>query len=155
MGPDRDRTRDPWICSQIRICSQTRYRYASVARHVTDCATRPGKAYSVNVYSYFPLFIYFPSFGFWALSIWVLQLVCQSPCAKDISKFAFPQQISFAWFKHPRKLFQMSEIRVSSQNKKRCKKNTIVPGLNAMSKTQSEFQCKRTFMSHDDDAFAH
>ena len=35
MGPDRDRTRDPWICSQTR--SQT-----SVARHVTDCATRPG-----------------------------------------------------------------------------------------------------------------
>ena len=26
MGPDRDRTRDPWICSQTRICCQTRYR---------------------------------------------------------------------------------------------------------------------------------
>ena len=26
MVPGRDRTRDPWICSQIRICSQTRYR---------------------------------------------------------------------------------------------------------------------------------
>ena len=23
MGPGRDRTRDPWICSQTRICSQT------------------------------------------------------------------------------------------------------------------------------------
>ena len=32
MGPGRDRTRDPWI----------RVRLASVARHVTDCATRPG-----------------------------------------------------------------------------------------------------------------
>ena len=28
MGPDRDRTRDPWI------------RLESVARHVTDCAAR-------------------------------------------------------------------------------------------------------------------
>ena len=28
MGPGRDRTRDPWICSQTRICSH--------------CATRPG-----------------------------------------------------------------------------------------------------------------
>ena len=26
MGPGRDRTRDPWNCSQSRICSQTRYR---------------------------------------------------------------------------------------------------------------------------------
>ena len=32
MGPGRDRTRDPWIYSQL----------ASVARQVTDCATRPG-----------------------------------------------------------------------------------------------------------------
>ena len=31
MGPDRDRTRNPWICSQTSICSQTRYplRYAA------------------------------------------------------------------------------------------------------------------------------
>ena len=31
MGPGRDRTRDPWICSQTRICCQTRYqlRYAA------------------------------------------------------------------------------------------------------------------------------
>ena len=31
MGPGRDRTRDPWICSQTCICSQTRYllRYAA------------------------------------------------------------------------------------------------------------------------------
>ena len=30
MGPGRDDTRDPWICSQTRICCQTRYwlRYA-------------------------------------------------------------------------------------------------------------------------------
>ena len=31
VGPGRDRTRDPWICSQLRICNQTRYwlRYAA------------------------------------------------------------------------------------------------------------------------------
>ena len=32
MGPGRDRTRDP----------SSAVRHASVARHVTDCATRPG-----------------------------------------------------------------------------------------------------------------
>ena len=32
MGPDRDRTRDPWICSQTRICSKTRYRLRYAAR---------------------------------------------------------------------------------------------------------------------------
>ena len=32
MGPGQDRTRDPWICSQIRICSQTRYRLRYAAR---------------------------------------------------------------------------------------------------------------------------
>ena len=32
MGPDRDQTRDPWICSQTRICCQTRYRLRYVAR---------------------------------------------------------------------------------------------------------------------------
>ena len=26
IGPGRDRTRNPWNCSQTRICSQTRYR---------------------------------------------------------------------------------------------------------------------------------
>ena len=26
MGPGRDRTRDPWNCSQRRICNQTRNR---------------------------------------------------------------------------------------------------------------------------------
>ena len=26
MGPGQDHTRDPWICSQTRICCQTRYR---------------------------------------------------------------------------------------------------------------------------------
>ena len=29
MGPCRDRTHDPWICSQTRICSQTLYRLRS------------------------------------------------------------------------------------------------------------------------------
>ena len=32
MGPGRGRTRDPWICSQTRICSQTGYRLRYVAR---------------------------------------------------------------------------------------------------------------------------
>ena len=32
METGRDRTRDPWICSQARICSQTRYRLRYVAR---------------------------------------------------------------------------------------------------------------------------
>ena len=32
MGPGRDRTRDPWICSQTRTCSQTRYRLRYAAR---------------------------------------------------------------------------------------------------------------------------
>ena len=32
MGPDRDRTRDPWICSQTPICRQTRYRLRYAAR---------------------------------------------------------------------------------------------------------------------------
>ena len=26
MGPGRNQTRDPWICSQTGICCQTRYR---------------------------------------------------------------------------------------------------------------------------------
>ena len=32
MGPGRDRTRNPWICSQTRICSQTCYRLRYAAR---------------------------------------------------------------------------------------------------------------------------
>ena len=32
MVPGRDRTRDPWICSQTRICSKTRYRLRYAAR---------------------------------------------------------------------------------------------------------------------------
>ena len=32
MGPGRDRTHDPWICSQTRICCQTRYRLRYAAR---------------------------------------------------------------------------------------------------------------------------
>ena len=34
IGPGRDRTGDPWICSQTRICSQTSYRLRYVARFV-------------------------------------------------------------------------------------------------------------------------
>ena len=32
IGPGRDRTRDPWICSQTRICCQTCYRLRYPAR---------------------------------------------------------------------------------------------------------------------------
>ena len=34
MAPGRDRTRDPWICSQTHICSQTRYRLRYAARYL-------------------------------------------------------------------------------------------------------------------------
>ena len=46
IGPGLDQTRDPSICSQIRIYSQT----------LTDCTTRPGqdfvvlKSYTLNLY---------------------------------------------------------------------------------------------------------
>ena len=36
MGPDQDRTRDPWICSQTRICSQIRYRLRYAARRTSE-----------------------------------------------------------------------------------------------------------------------
>ena len=36
MGPDRDQTCDPWICSQTCICSQTRYRLRYAARPFVD-----------------------------------------------------------------------------------------------------------------------
>ena len=32
MGPGRDRIYNPWICSQTRICCQTRYRLRYAAR---------------------------------------------------------------------------------------------------------------------------
>ena len=35
MGPGRDRTRDPLICSQTRICCQTRYRMRYAARYLS------------------------------------------------------------------------------------------------------------------------
>ena len=37
MGPGRDRTRDPWICSQTRICCQTPYRLRYAARWFLAC----------------------------------------------------------------------------------------------------------------------
>ena len=44
MGPGRDRTRDPWIFSQERIYSQTRYRLRYTARWLTlvMCGSRRG-----------------------------------------------------------------------------------------------------------------
>ena len=40
MGPGRDRTRDPWICSQTRIYCQRRYRlrYATSLCHITEAS---------------------------------------------------------------------------------------------------------------------
>ena len=45
MGRGRDRTCDPWICSQTCICCQTL---------VTDCPMRPGQFGKVHVYNTFP-----------------------------------------------------------------------------------------------------
>ena len=39
MGPGRDRTRDPWICSQTRICCQTRYRLRYAARYSSSSSS--------------------------------------------------------------------------------------------------------------------
>ena len=43
MGPGRDRTRDPWICSQTRICSQTlcQLRYAALGQGLGDIKPGP------------------------------------------------------------------------------------------------------------------
>ena len=38
MAPGRDRTRDPWICSQTRICCQTRCRLRYAARFKLEYA---------------------------------------------------------------------------------------------------------------------
>ena len=58
MGPDQDRTRDPWICSQTHICSQTRYqlRYAARQRirylkdqiHMIEMVQRGATRYTIN-----------------------------------------------------------------------------------------------------------
>ena len=62
MWPGWDRTRDPWICSQTCICSQTpgsAVRHAFVARHVTDPSPvtyfRGDWSWN-NFYSHFPTF---------------------------------------------------------------------------------------------------
>ena len=44
MVPGRDRTRDLWICSQLRICNQTCYRLRYTARFFVPCK-------GVNIYS--------------------------------------------------------------------------------------------------------
>ena len=36
IGPDRDRTRNPWICSQTPICSHTRYRLRYAAWQILN-----------------------------------------------------------------------------------------------------------------------
>ena len=50
MGPGRDRTRDPWICSQIRICSQTRYRLRYAARSFLHVTHRLDLMYMPTIY---------------------------------------------------------------------------------------------------------
>ena len=36
MGPGRDQTCDPWICSQTLICCQTCYRLRYVAQKLVE-----------------------------------------------------------------------------------------------------------------------
>ena len=69
MGPGRDRTRDPWICSQLRICSQTRYRlrYAARSIYVVKSFILSKKkliksAYSVNMNIFEKKYFLFKSF---------------------------------------------------------------------------------------------
>ena len=45
MGPGRDRTRDLWVCSQTRICCQTRYRLSYVARFRPPLTKLSGSAH--------------------------------------------------------------------------------------------------------------
>ena len=40
MGPGRDRTHYPWICSQLRICNQTRHRMRYAARYIMGVSIR-------------------------------------------------------------------------------------------------------------------
>ena len=47
MVPSRDRTRDPWICSQTCICSQTRYQLRYAARY--HCQ---GMQHNLNIWFY-------------------------------------------------------------------------------------------------------
>ena len=43
MGPDQDQTRDLWICSQTRICSQTYYQLRYVTWYHNDWHSRTYK----------------------------------------------------------------------------------------------------------------
>ena len=47
MGPGRDRTRDPWNCSQTRICSQTRYRL----RYAVSVQVKMSRQNVINVHN--------------------------------------------------------------------------------------------------------
>ena len=57
MVPGRDRTRDPWICSQTRICSHTRYqlRYAARSPYMGTPPTSPADPMVVNILPADPL----------------------------------------------------------------------------------------------------
>ena len=57
MGPGRDRTRDPWICRQTRICSQTRYRlrYAANGEEALPSTILAGRGLLVKMFVAFKL----------------------------------------------------------------------------------------------------
>ena len=58
MGLGWNRTRDPWICSQTRICCQTRYRLRYVARYKSKLkASYVTKKFSVICLPVFPILL--------------------------------------------------------------------------------------------------
>ena len=62
MGPGRDRNRDPWICSQTRICCQTRYRLRYAARYcaplcITSLMSHVMKKMLCTIQNKSPIFI--------------------------------------------------------------------------------------------------
>ena len=67
MGPGRGRTRDPCICSQTRICCQTRYRLHYAAR----CSKEVVLLLLIYCSMYFPLFV-----GVLCLSLFCYALLC-------------------------------------------------------------------------------
>ena len=50
MGPGRDRTCDPWNCSQTRICSQTRYRLRYAARYISRWQVITSRHWVIRIY---------------------------------------------------------------------------------------------------------
>ena len=88
MGPGRDRTRDPWICSQTRICCQTRYRLRYAAR-LKACYVK-----SLLKYQAFPYLIYH-LFAYWVMclsKLTYLKKFCHN--AIKVSNSLDPDQVS-------------------------------------------------------------